>query len=310
MTIETKTPFRRIYSGSDQERLDATPSWLENEVKKRIEIIKPDKVIFVGVTNRTNTGALSTALGRSTVKNGITRHIQPLKAIARRLVQEQLGVIPSTPLQYLKSDLIIDKGTHLVKETIGPNRANPAEWLNAFELLLEAGLAPEKVALVPTFREPLDTALSWRRMWGWSLDEFPFDAFNESFAFTMNLWITASQLGAVVAPYVHELLREVGTNQVVAKMCHKIGIPFSQQMVTWEDEDAYWTGKIVKYDLPPDEWIRGALGRPSGGRGELVWRPVEAVATPEEARFIMERTKPAHLIWQEAATKAREVLGL
>lgn len=290
--------------------IELQTSWLEEELKKRISIQQPNKVIFVGIISRSNTGALSTVLGRAPIEDGITRHIQPIKAIARRLMKEHFGLDSSTPLEYFKDFLEIDKGVHLVKETIGPNRDNPSEWLNGFHLLLAAGLDPHKSILVPTFREPLDTAISWMKSWKLDLNKFPFTSFNESYIRNINLWNDANRMGITVVPYIHEFLRDIDSNKVVSAMCNQIKLPFSERMVAWGNEDAYWSGRTIKYDAPPDDWIRGSLGSTHGGKGGFVWEPIISDLTLTEIEFIKEKTNTSQVIWQEAARKAHQLLNL
>jgi hypothetical protein len=288
--------------------------WLSAEVLSKISI-SPDlqKLGFIGLINRTNTGGLTTALGRVPIEKQVVRHIQPVKAISRRLIQEKTGLSPSTPLAFLKNEIDIGAGVQLVKETIGPDSANPAEWLDSFALLLEAGVPPEKMFFVPTFRQPLETAISWMRMWNWSPAEFPIEAFNESFA---KVWRTMNQaqiLGVKTVPYVHEFLRDFGAEQTLSKMLKQLDLPMSQSVIDWSGEtDPYWQGQIVKYDQPPDAWIKGSLSKKHGGRGGLIWKPTNPADRPSqaEAQWLLDQLQPAQAIYQQASLLSKQQLGL
>lgn len=154
-------------------------TWLSAEIGNRISVSpKLTKFGFIGLMNRTNTGAFTTAVGRAPTEEPIVRHIQPVKAIARGLMTN-IGIKSSTPLQFLKDTIEIGKGIHIVKETIGPNAENPAEWMDALNMFLEKGVPPEKTFFFPTFRDLFDVAASWKRMWKWEWEDFPFDSLNK-----------------------------------------------------------------------------------------------------------------------------------
>lgn len=288
------------------------PNWLNTELKQRITVSKKlEKLIFVGVINRTNTGALTTAIGRAPTRKPITRHIQPVKAIARRLVSEQTGIAPSTPLTFLKDRLEIGPGIQMVKETIGPNFENPAEWAQTMQLLLDAGVDPKKMVFIPTFRDPIDVFMSWKRMWNWDLNNFPYDSFNYSFKQSLEMIRFAKSKGITVVPYIHEFLRDYGSEKTLKKMSSKAGLPFNKSMVQWSDEDdVYWQGNIVKYDVPPNDWIQGSLSVKKGGRGGLIWRPVpqERKLSKKEERFVKKKIKAAEAAYREAISLAKKTL--
>ena len=286
------------------------PAWLNDELEGRVLIGNPDAVILVGGINRTNTGALATAIGRAQIQpDGITRHIQPIKAIARRLIAGREGLNPSTPLTFLKDRMEIGDGVHLIKETVGPNLHNPAEWVDSLALVLKKGCLPKKTTFIPTFRDPVATAISWQRMWQWNWDEFPWDSFNLSFSLSQESWEEAETAGVAVVPYVHELIHLYPPEIILKCICDRIGIHFSQEMIAWGNEDAYWAGKIIKYDIPPDSWIRGALAKSKGGRGGLVWQPVDL---PDNSiiELIRRKSKPAREIFNWANNRACHILEL
>ena len=288
------------------------PDWLSRELKNRVTV-SPDleKLIFVGVINRTNTGALTTAIGRAPTETPITRHIQPVKAIARGLVAKRSGIAASTPLEYLKDTVEIGPGTQLIKETIGPNFENPAEWMETMQLLIEAGVDPRKIVFIPTFREPLDTFLSWMKMWNWDVATFPYDSFVFSYQKSLEMIQFAEKMGMTVVPYIHEFLRDLGATKTLTAMMGKAGLPFSEDMVNWSDEeDAYWQGTIVKYDVPPNNWIQGALSVTKGGRGGLVWRApsAETTLTASEQQLVMQKIQKADRIYKQMVALARKSL--
>ncbi len=303
----------RIDSIPNNEVFEKTRSELENELKRRTKVSPlVEKVIFVGLTNRTNTGALATTLGRSPIERGITRHIQPFKAIARNIMTSQ-GVDTVTPLKFFKDEIELDAGVHLIKETIGPDRNNPAEWIDALKILENSGLSLSMLSFIPTFRDPLDTIASWRRMWKWSIEDFPFDVFNKSLRFVSDKIAILRSMGVPVVPYVHEFVRDFGAEVVVKRICSKLDIPFSQHMIEWDNGvDPYFSGNLIKYDQPPDQWIQGALSRDKGGRGGLVWKPVsdEWQLTKREKTFISAQIGPALEIHQEQVENALRILKL
>jgi hypothetical protein len=290
----------------------AMPKWLDHELRERIKVSnKLEKIIFVGVINRTNTGALATAIGRAPTEIPVTRHIQPIKAIARKLVSEKSDIAPSTPLTFLKDRLEIGPGIQVVKETIGPNFENPAEWMETMLLLLEAGVDPKKMVFIPTFRDPMEVFLSWKRMWKWNLNNFPYDSFNFSFKKTLEMIGFAQSNGITVVPYIHEFLREEGSEKTLQKIVSKAGLPFDRSMVEWSDEDdAYWQGNIVKYDIPPDDWIQGSLSVKKGGRGGLIWRPVpqESELSEMDQKIVLSKIREASVVYNQVVSLAKKLL--
>lgn len=287
--------------------MNANCSHLERQVMQRIKLPSSTlpKLILICGPCRTGTGSLATALGRHNSVRHV--HIQPLKAFARQLAGGQT----STPLTFLKQELEIQSGGHfeLIKDTLGPDPIKPAEWINSLEILLKLDFPPEKIIFIPTTRHPKETIASWKRMWQWSWEDFPFDGFNRSFVETRRLMLLAQSLHIEVIPYAHELLQAHGAEKLISGMCQKIGLDFSPAMVSWGDEDAYFT-KTVKYDEPPKKWIVGALGRKSGGRGELVWKPIEQPLTAQERQFVLPRIQETLAVHQQILELAYEVLGL
>jgi hypothetical protein len=288
--------------------------WLRDEVERRIEVSDElEQLIIIGIINRSGTGSLVTAMGRAPTSEPVVRHIQPTKAIARRLMMEQRGVQPSTPLEFLEQEVKIGPGVQAVKETVGHNLMNPAEWVPDINLFLNRGVPPEKCVFVPTFREPFDMASSWKRMWGWEWEDFPYESFNVSHSITLDWMGRAKEKGIKVVPYVHEFIKKEQREQFVVAMFDKIGLPFSKDVIDWKDNgDPYWEGQIVKYDIPPAPWIEGVLSRKRGGRGGLVWKPVspEHCLTPNERVFVGERIGPAIEIYTEVSRKAWEFYKL
>lgn len=285
--------------------------FLNRELSSRISVSRElKKFILIGFINRTNTGALTTALGHV---EGVTRHIQPIKAIARGLMESR-GQKSSTPLEFLKDTIEIGSGIQLVKETIGPNLANPAEWLDSLNLFLKSGVQPQQTCFIPTFRDPISTIASWRRMWGFNIVDFPFRSFNQSFSIVDNTIDRSKSLGITVVPYVHELTRDHNPEVVIKNMCSRLGIPFNPSVLNWESEagDPYFNGQLIKYDLPPDAWVQGALSLGKGGRGGLVWRPVpqSLQLTKEEVDFVLPQIQPATEIHDRHVALTKQLLKL
>lgn len=266
-----------------------------------------EQLIVVGFTNRTGTGSLATSLGRA---DGVTRHIQPFKALARK-EEQLLGHDPSTPLQFEGSGICTSvrldgNPIQLIKETIGPDVDKPSEWLDTFQILENVGIKPEQLSFIPTFRNPIDAALSWLNMWEFNLQEFPFDSFNFSHQFVLGKMNELAQKGVKIAPYIHEDVKDFGADKVISCISNKVGLTFNTDMTRWGDRDAYWEGDIRKYDIPPDEWINGSNGTSSGGRGALVWRPVKTNLSQDEINFIISQINPSIEIFNHV----REEFGL
>lgn len=304
-----------------QDMFEVTKSWIESELLKRTSI-SPEMtgIIFVGLINRTNTGALSTALGRSPSKPPITRHIQPFKAIARQLMESK-GIQASTPLTFLKDTINLQPEINLIKETIGPNLKNPAEWVDAINILLTKNINPKQITFIPTFRNPIDTVASWKFMWGWDWENFPFESFNKSHEFVNNKISFAWKTGIKVVPYIHEFLRDFDRFDLIERICKTINIPFSPNMVQWENnksnnvdnkKDPYFDGNMIKYDQPPERWIRGVLNVKNGGRGGLLWKPIgfKLELTEDEISFVKSRIKPAIEIHNKYVNLAKKILNL
>lgn len=296
---ESKIPFEKLHQA------------LFENIKNRTTVSPNlEKLGFIGMVNRTNTGALTTTIGRAPTEKPVVRHIQPIKAIARKLAQEQEGIKPSTQLEFLREHIHIGQGVQLVKETIGPNLENPAEWMDGLFLLLEAGVPVEKFFFIPTVRDPIDTLSSWMRMWDWNLESFPFEAFNLSFNKTLETIQKAESLEILVVPYVHEFLRDFGSKETLARMMSICGLPFESSMVNWDkNEDTYWQGKIVKYDVPPNEFINGVLSKKHGGRGGLIWLPSAPMLSQEQEVFVREKIKPAFEIYDFLIKSSKKQLG-
>ena len=288
-------------------------NWLHSILRDRITVSPElEKLGFIGGINRTNTGALTTAIGRAPTEQPITRHIQPIKAIARRLVLEQLELAPSTPLTFLKNELELGSGVQLVKETIGPDVNNPGEWMESMQLLLEAGVPPEKMFFIPTFRDPLDVVASWKRMWGWEISSFPFESFNFSFQKVEQMVQEAKERNILVTPYIHEFLRDFGSAKTLARILNIVGLPFNENIINWgDDDDPYWQGNIVKYDVPPNAWIQGSLSPKHGGRGGLEWKPIksEHKLTLAEEIIVKQKIKTALDVYKRMEILAGQILA-
>ncbi len=290
---------------------ESDSEFLVRELKGRITIdTNLEKLVLIGFTNRTNTGALTTALGHIA---GATRHVQPIKAIARQIMESH-GQASSTPLQFLKNTIEIGPGLQIVKETIGPNLNNPAEWMDSLQLLLDKGLDPKKTCLIPTFRDPFDVISSWKRMWNFTDQDFPFESFNKSFLTVDKTISLASSMGIKVVPYVHEFLRDFNPENVMRSMLNTLDLPFSPQIINWKADsgDPYFSSGIVKYDLPPDAWVQGSLNIKKGGRGGLIWKAMDSKwqMSNDEISFFASQIMPAIEIHKKHTQQAKLLLKL
>lgn len=271
-----------------------------DEIRSRVFV--PDhnqpKLLTIGGPCRTATGALATVLGRALEVKFV--HIQALKAFGRNFFAQKSGHQSITPLEFLKSELSLTPGNHVEidKNTFGPDPESPAEFIDQIEIFIDHGMRPENMIFIPTSRDPFETVISWAIMWGWKdLQTFPFTGFNRSFEFTLEMTRKAQKLGIKVVPAVFDLARDNETG-FIKNIFEETGLTFTDSVLTWGDEDAYFT-KTVKYDKPPKKWIKGALGKASGGRGAFKWEPIKQIFTPEEIVFLAERIQPAMKAHQE-----------
>jgi hypothetical protein len=299
--IKTMTPESR----------DHLENLMNQEILSRIQLPSENhpRLIIVCGPCRTGTGALATVLGRAEEVTGV--HIQPLKAFGRKFIQSH-GKKSSTPLEFLKDALEIKSGDHveIIKETLGPNPSSPAEFINPLALLLKKGFPKQNIALIPTNRHPLDTVTSWKIMWQYpDLDSFPFSGFNQSFQQTLAITQEALKLGIKVIPFSLELLRDFTSLTTTQAIFQQADLTFSPSVIKWGDEDAYWT-KSIKYDLPPKRWIKGVLGKSSGGRGEFIWRPIKSIFSEQEVIKINQAIQPSIQISQFLINFALENLNL
>ena len=161
-----------------------------------------------------------------------------------------------------------------MKETPGPNPNNIAEWIDPLYYLLHKGFPANRIKLVITFRNPLDTLNSWQRMWKWTEGQFPLDGFVKSFEDVVKTMTLARLLDIPITPYIHEWLRDFGSENVMKMICSRLGLTYNPSVLKWGNEDAYFDAKTVKYDIPPKEWVQGSLGIKSGGRGGLYWKSI------------------------------------
>jgi hypothetical protein len=187
------------------------------------------------------------------------------------------------------------------------------------KILLSRGIPTNRITFIPTFRDPLDTLASWKFMWNWDWDNFPFKSFNKSFQTVAGKIESSINLGINVVPYVHEFIRDFDCFTVIKRMCKLAKIPFSPKMVQWEESyntdgksDPYFDGNIVKYDQPPDRWIRGVLSPEHGGRGGLIWKPIspKLELSNEEICFVTKQIQPALEIHEHYVSVAKKLLGL
>jgi hypothetical protein len=258
------------------------------------------QIIIVAGPCRTGTGALATALNRSEIVR--VAHIQPHKTVRRNTYSL---ILTDQEINYKRLTLNIEPGNHVevIKETLGPKTS--AEFFNLLLPLLRAGYPSEKLIFVPTFRDPLETFDSTVRMWG--LNYITPDSINQSFVWTMQVMEMAKEVGIPVVPYVLELLRDYQPGAVMEALFPMVGVPYQEELVKWGENDAY--EKTITYEIPPLKFIEGSVNLKRGGRGGLVWKPLQMVLAPEEQREIQPQLSPAYAIYEEVFTEAKMVLG-
>lgn len=131
---------------------------------------------------------------------------------------------------------------------------------------------------------------------------------------TINTMVTARKSGITIVPYVHDFLRDFNPSTVISKMFDLVGLPFSDSVIKWESDegDPYFEGKIIKYDIPPDDWVRGALSTTKGGRGGLMWKSVnqEYLLSSEIKDLLVAKCPDTFEAYKEIAAHTKELLKL
>ncbi len=259
----------------------------------------PNLVVLCGPC-RTATGAVATALIKS--ENVTASHIQPLKTSRRNVLSQRVS---GQSINYERLQLLLAPGDHteVIKETLGPR--TQAEFFDPIKPLLEKGYPPEKITLMPSLREPLDTIDSTIKMW--SRDLIDIELFNYAYLLTAETVLRAQENGINVIPYVHELIRDHGASDVMARTLALTGISYNEGVVTW---NGHGYESTTTYEVPPSKFTSGSVSKANGGRGGLRWRPPTMVLTKDEQLDILPKIRPSYDVYQQILKNARVRLKL
>lgn len=296
----------------DQTLLGEKSAQLEQIMHQAVldHIVIPDRqedlprIIVIAGPCRTATGALATALNR--LDEVTAAHIQPHKTVRRR--QYSLA-LTGQDITYARDTLVISPGDHIevVKETVGPR--TQAELFNPLRPLLDRGYPPERIILMPTVREPLETYDSTVGMW--DFDYITPEGFNGGFELTLEAIHTAILNDISVLPYVHELIRDHVPEEVIGKTLQAMGLsndPSSVARVIDWGNDGY--ERTVTYEIPPKKFINGSVGQANGGRGGLVWKPHRMVMSQDQIAQVQPQIERSYEIYQGVRSAAKRLLGL
>jgi hypothetical protein len=278
---------------------------MHEEVLRRIHLPNcsqnelPTIIILAGPC-RTATGALATALNRS--ERVRATHIQPYKTGRRNLYQ---SLLTGSEIKYERLDLYLAAGPHIeiIKETIGPR--TQAEFFDPLIPLLDKGYPSEKLIFMPTSRDPLATFTSTVRMW--DRDYVSIENLNRSYHLTAQTIETAKTYGIPVVPYVHELLRDYPPTQVMAGLTARLGIPYQDCLIYWDDDPAY--ENTITYEIPPRQFISGSISKSQGGRGGLLWKPCPQSLPPGEQERLRVNLSPSFEIYRRLHDQSREMIA-
>lgn len=196
----------------------------------------PPKLIMIVGPCRTGT----TALANNFVKAGITSYMQPIKSMRRAL--ELGGEI--APWNIKQEDYAI------TKETIGVD--TPADFFDPVQILLDLGYPKEKLVLIPIIRDPRQTYVSWKCLWG----KADLQKFIQSYELILQIKNKAEHIGIKTIPYVHEVIRDNSVGAVVTKLFQELSLSINQRNTT-DGWGAFKNGgdHLRFYDDPPERFI-------------------------------------------------------
>ncbi|WP_207680518.1 hypothetical protein [Desulfonema magnum] len=145
---------------------------------------------------------------------GVESHFQELKNVLRWQLQgdDKCWSLPQKP-----------GGIIYLKETLGPYWEEEA-CFNPLNVLLEAGLPPEKLQVLIIGRAPLRTWASWYSWWPTlrTLEKFIL-----AYKTTEMIRQQAARQGIPTTILVYETLRDHGAETVIKKLFNRLEVPFS-----------------------------------------------------------------------------------
>jgi hypothetical protein len=252
----------------------------DRDIVPRIRLSRPEKcpplTLIVGPCRSGTTAVL-----RAAAATGHRAYFQPVKRILR---QASVG---------RPEDFVVDPGTEriVVKETFGPFLPAEARF-DPVALLAAAGYPVERVNLVVLLRHPVDTYLSWQRLYraGPLSTDVDTSVFVTAFRHTVRVYEDAR---VPVTAFVPDGITMLDEATALANLFHRTGLAYGPAAVAWHTHAARPLDELIERQPEPDEFrapgaldgVRGAdryrfIARGTGAAGTGV--PDEVLALQGE----------------------------
>ncbi|MEZ4736546.1 MAG: hypothetical protein R3E79_56390 [Caldilineaceae bacterium] len=175
---------------------------------------------------------------------GVQSHFQPLKNVLRWQLEGEHRPWSMTA------------GAHrtiFLKETLGPYTQEESTF-NPLQLLLNAGVPPEKLHILIHGRHPLATWVSWRRWW---FGQTALDYFIAAYQTTAQIQQQAQAMGLPLTTLVYEAFAEQPPATVVAKLAARMQLNYTDHAIAhWQDLPAFGTaGSNILLPVEPPRFI-------------------------------------------------------
>jgi hypothetical protein len=173
--------------------------------------------------------------------SGVQSYFQPLKNILRWRMQ-------GGDLHWHLQELPVPK--LFIKETIGPY-VQPETNFNPLEILLQAGVPPQRISVLIIGRAPLASWSSWHQWWNGKVSV---GNLIQSYRTTEKIRQAAQERGLKTVTLVYEAFREHPPEPVVQSLLDILGVPFGPLAVSgWHSLPPYGTpgSGVVLPDEPP-----------------------------------------------------------
>jgi hypothetical protein len=143
---------------------------------------------------------------------GIEAHYQELKNIFRwRMQGDEFGwEFPN------------GRESVYLKETLGPYTLAEARF-NPLDVLLGAGISPERLKVFVVGRSPLETWMSWTAWWR-SITNI--DIFIQAYRTTEAIRLQADEAGVLAATFVYDSIRDAGAEVAIRRLFDRLGIHY------------------------------------------------------------------------------------
>lgn len=166
----------------------------------------------------------TTALLRSTAAVGHPSYFQPIKQLIRGGLA---GESPEFTIAPGDSPIVL-------KETFGPFVAEEVVF-DPVEMLLTRGYPPRRLNVIATFRHPVDTYLSWKRMVS-ANPTFPVldtGVFVAAFAHTEAVYERARANGITATAFVVDGCPHLDPRDVLRRLFTRHGLVYTDDAVEW-----------------------------------------------------------------------------